>query len=157
MKTKGVQDYYDERFSQCYGCGRLNEKGHQIKTRWDGEKTITSFLPKLYHTSLPGFTYGGLLASLIDCHGTGSAALAYAKSNNIILDGFNAPRFVTGSLKVEYKKPTPLGPEMEIIGNIREVKGRKITVDVLLNVEGELCATGEVIAILVPENFGMKK
>ena len=123
---KGVQDYYPDHFAKCYGCGRLNEDGHQIKTMWNGEETITRFMPKEYHTAIPGFVYGGLLASLIDCHGTGSAALALAKANNIELTEFNAPRCVTASLKVDYKKPTPMGVNIEIRGNIKEVKGRKV-------------------------------
>lgn len=28
------QDYYPENVAHCYGCGRLNEHGHQIKTFW---------------------------------------------------------------------------------------------------------------------------
>jgi acyl-coenzyme A thioesterase PaaI-like protein len=157
MSIKGIQDYYEERFSHCYGCGRLNEKGLQIKTNWEGDETVTRFTPRPYHTALPGFVYGGLIASLIDCHGTGSSTLAYAKANNITLEGSNAPRFVTGSLKVEYKKPTPLGPELEIRGKIREVKGKKVIVEASLSAEDKICATGEIISILVPENFGQIK
>ena len=156
MKQKGIQDFYEDRFSHCYGCGRLNKSGHQIKTFWDGDETVTTFTPEPHHTSLPGFVYGGMVASLIDCHGTGSAALAYARENNIKLEGFNAPRFVTGSLCVSYKKPTPMGPELVVRGKIREVKGRKVIIDTTLSADGDICATGEVISLLVPEDFGKK-
>ena len=154
MNQKAIQDYYSDKFSVCYGCGRLNDQGLQIKTRWEGDETVTRFTPKPHHTAILGFVYGGLLASLIDCHGTGSSALAYAKANNIILEGFNSPRFVTGSLKVNYKKPTPLGPELEIRGEIREITKRKVIVDARLIASGEVCVTGEIVSILVPENFG---
>ena len=73
---KAFQDYYPENLSHCYGCGAKNEHGHRIKTFWEGEETVTHFTPEAYHTAIPGFTYGGLLASLIDCHGTGTAAAA---------------------------------------------------------------------------------
>ncbi len=151
---KGVQDYYPDHFAKCYGCGRLNEDGHQIKTIWNGEETITRFMPKEYHTAIPGFVYGGLLASLIDCHGTGSAALALAKANNIELTEFNAPRCVTSSLKVDYKKPTPMGVNLEIRGIIKEVKGRKVIVEAQLLADGDICVTGEIIAIQVNDDFG---
>ncbi len=151
---KGVQDYYPDHFAKCYGCGRLNEDGHQIKTIWNGEETITRFMPKEYHTAIPGFVYGGLLASLIDCHGTGSAALALAKANNIELTEFNAPRCVTASLKVDYKKPTPMGVNLEIRGIIKEVKGRKVIVEAQLLADGDICVTGEIIAIQVNDDFG---
>ncbi|MCK5220389.1 MAG: PaaI family thioesterase [Candidatus Aminicenantes bacterium] len=156
MNIKSIQDYYEERFAHCYGCGRLNKDGHQFKTFWEGDETITKFTPGPDLKSLPGFIYGGLIASMIDCHGTGSAALAYAKENNIELEEFNAPRFVTGSLCVSYKKPTPMGPELVVKGKIKEVKGRKVVIDATLIVEGEICATGEVISLLVPEDFGQK-
>lgn len=151
---KGVQDYYPDHFGKCYGCGRLNADGYQLKTFWNGEETITRFTPKDYHTAIPGFVYGGLLASLIDCHGTGSAALALAKENNIELSDYNAPRCVTASLKVDYKKPTPIGVELEIRGIIKEVKGRKVVVEAQLLAGGEVCVTGEIIAIQVKDDFG---
>ncbi len=156
MSEKAIQDYYEERFSHCFGCGRLNNKGHRFKTYWDGDETVTRFTPDPHHTSLPGFIYGGLVASMIDCHGTGSAALAYARENKIELEGFNAPRFVTGALNISYKKPTPMGPELEVRGKIREIKGRKVVIDAELTADGDICATGEIISLLVPEDFGQK-
>jgi len=154
MQKKGIQDYYADNFAHCYGCGRLNHQGHQIKTHWDCNETVSFYTPKKYHTAMEGFVYGGLLASLIDCHGTGSAALAYAKEQGIELAEFNAPRFVTGSLQVSYKKPTPFNGPLEVRGIIKEIKGRKVITEIRLIANGEVCVTGEVLAILIPENFG---
>lgn len=154
MKITGVQDYYAEDFAKCYGCGRLNPAGHQIKTRWDGNETLSTYTPKPEHTAIPGFVYGGLLASLIDCHGTGSAALIYAKAHDIELKAFNAPRFVTGSLTVNYLKPTPMDCELQIRGKLKEIKGRKVITDIELIANGNVCVTGEVLAVLIPDNFG---
>jgi acyl-coenzyme A thioesterase PaaI-like protein len=153
-ETRAIQDYYNDHFSQCYGCGRLNQYGLQLKTRWQGDITITKFVPKPHHTAIPGFVYGGLLASIIDCHGTGSASLAFARFKNITLKGFNAPRFVTGSLKINYLKPTPIDSTLEIRGIIKEIKGRKVVVKAELTAEQVVCVTGEIIAINVGEDFG---
>ena len=76
MLDKSFQDYYPDSMAHCYGCGRLNEYGHQIKSYWDGDESVCHFQPKSYHIAIPGYVYGGLLASLIDCHGTGTAAAA---------------------------------------------------------------------------------
>jgi acyl-coenzyme A thioesterase PaaI-like protein len=154
IAPKGVQDFYSEPFAQCYGCGRLNEFGHQLKTNWDGDETVTHFTSKHFQTALPGYVYGGLLASIIDCHGTGSAALALARANGIELAEFNAPRCVTASLKVDYKKPTPIDIPLEIRGIIKEVKGRKVIIEARLIAEGEICVTGEIVAVQVPDDFG---
>ncbi|MEJ2429539.1 MAG: PaaI family thioesterase, partial [Deltaproteobacteria bacterium] len=76
MNKKAFQDYYPDELSYCYGCGRLNEHGLQLKSHWDGEETVAIFHPKPYHIAIPDYIYGGLIASLIDCHGTGTASAA---------------------------------------------------------------------------------
>ena len=55
MSEKAIQDYYPPDLSHCYGCGRLNEQGYQIKTYWDGEETVARFEPRPYHISIPGY------------------------------------------------------------------------------------------------------
>ena len=60
---KAFQDYYPENLAHCYGCGRLNPHGHQIKTFWDGDETVTRFQPEPFHTSVPGFAYDGTVPS----------------------------------------------------------------------------------------------
>ncbi len=153
MDERAVQDFYPPDLSHCYGCGRLNEHGYQIKTRWDGVETVTVFTPKPYHTAIPGYVYGGLLASLIDCHGTGTAALAAYRAENRELGTEPAFRFVTASLKVDYLKPTPLGVPLEIRGKAMEIKGRKVVVSATLSAGGVVCVRGEVIAVQVPEGM----
>ncbi len=150
------QDFYSEDFAQCYGCGRLNEHGLHIRSRWDGEETVCEFQPRAYHTAIPGFVYGGLIASLIDCHGTGSAAGAAQRERGGTVGASPMPRFVTASLHVEYLRPTPLGPTLEIRGKIKEIKGRKVVVTSTLSAEGVVCARGEVVAVEIPEDFGAR-
>ena len=153
MKIKAVQDYYPEQFSYCYGCGRLNEHGHQIKSYWDGDETIANFTPKPYHIAIPGYVYGGLIASLIDCHGTGTAALAAYRNEGREPGTEPAFRFVTASLQVDYLRPTPLGPVLELRGKIVEIKGRKVNSEITLSANGEVTARGRVIAVQLPENL----
>ena len=151
---KAIQDDYPEQLSHCYGCGSQNDHGHQIKTFWDGAETVTHFTPKPYHTAVPGFVYGGLIASLVDCHSTGSAAAAMYRAEGRESGSPPICRFVTGSLKVTYLKPTPLGPEIELRGRIREIKERKVIVDTTVLVGGVETAQGEVVAIRMPDDFG---
>ena len=152
------QDYYPDDVAHCFGCGRLNTHGHQLKTYWEGEETVTRYQPLPYHTAIPGYVYGGLVASLIDCHGTGTAAAVVARLQGIALDGAvapegQAPRFVTAALNVQYLRPTPLGPELEIRGTVKEAKERKVVVDITLSADGEITARGEVVAVRMPENM----
>ncbi len=148
-----IQDYYEAEFSVCFGCGRLNKEGHQLKTFLIDNETISKHTPKANQTAINGIVYGGLLASLIDCHGTGSASAFYAQENGIKLVQYNAPRFVTGNLNVSYLKPTPLNKEIVLKGKLKEIKGRKVIVSIAVYSENSLTVTSEVIALLLPNNF----
>ena len=151
MAEKAFQDYYPDDLSHCYGCGRLNQEGHQIKSYWDGEETVATYTPRPYHIAIPGYVYGGLIASLIDCHGTGTAAAAAYRADGRTMDTDPPFRFVTASLKVDYLKPTPLGVPLEVRGRVKAISGRKVVVAATVSVEGVLCARGEVVAVQMPE------
>jgi acyl-coenzyme A thioesterase PaaI-like protein len=153
MSHKAFQDYYPDELSYCYGCGRLNEHGFQIKSYWDGEETVATFTPRPYHIAIPGYVYGGLIASLIDCHGTGTAAAAAYRAQGRALDTDPPLRFVTASLKVDYLRPTPLGVSLEVRGRVQEIKGRKVVVAATVSAGGEVCARGEVVAVQMPERM----
>ena len=147
------QDHYPHNVAHCYGCGHRNGHGHQIKTVWDGDETVTHFTPKPYHTSIIGYAYGGLIASLIDCHSTGSAAAAMYRQAGRDMDSLPAFRFVTGSLHVDYLKPTPIEGELEIRSRIKEIKGRKVVVETTVFAGGIATVRGEVVAVQMPESF----
>ncbi len=153
MKIKPIQDYYPDELSYCYGCGRLNKNGHQLKSYWDGDETIAHFTPKPHHIAIPGYVYGGLIASLIDCHGTGSAALASYRAEGREPDSNPPLRFVTASLQVDYLKPTLLGVELELGGKIIEVKKRKVITEITVSANGEITARGKVVAVQMPESL----
>ncbi|MFS0784023.1 PaaI family thioesterase [Bacillus sp. 1P06AnD] len=150
-----IQDEYPDDFAWCYGCGRLNEDGHHFRTGWNvGDETITIYQPLPEHKALPGFVYGGLIASLIDCHGTGSAALAmHRKNGHEPGDGAEPPRFVTGSLQVKFMKPTPQGVALRAVGKVSEIHPKKWKVETVVYAGDELCAAGEVIAVVMPSTF----
>ena len=152
-KQKAFQDFYPDVWSLCYGCGRLNKHGLHIKSYWadNGEETVSHLKPKPYHTAIQGYVYGGLIASLIDCHATGTAAAAAYRAENREMDTNPPFRFLTASLHVEYLKPTPIDTTLEARGRIKEVKGRKVIVSVDVIAKGEITAHGEVIAVQVPK------
>lgn len=153
MKETAFQDTYPDHLSHCYGCGRLNENGMRIKSYWDGDETVAEYTPLPHQTSIPGYAYGGLIASLIDCHSTGTAsAAAYREAGRPM--GTDPPlRFMTASLRVDYYNPTPIGSPIELRSVIKEVKERKVIVETQLSSDGKVCARGEVVAVLTPLNL----
>ena len=153
MAQKAFQDYYSDDFSHCYGCGRLNEHGLQIKSYWDGEQSVTKFVPNEHHIAIPGFVYGGLIASLMDCHSTGTAAAASYRAEGRNMDTEPELRFVTASIKVDYLAPTPLGVELEIRGKVIEVTKKKVIVEATITANNKTCAKGNVVAVRMPDTM----
>lgn len=153
MGEKAFQDYYDEAVSHCYGCGRLNEHGLQIKSYWEGDEAVCRYTPRPYHTAIPGYVYGGLIASLIDCHSTGTAAGAAYREAGREMGTEPAFRYVTASLKVDYLRPTPIDGPLTIRARVKEFKGRKAVIESVLSAGGEPCAKGEVVVVQMPEGW----
>jgi uncharacterized protein (TIGR00369 family) len=150
---RAVQDFYPDDFSHCYGCGRLNREGLHVKTEWEGDAAIARFTPRPEHVSVPGFVYGGLLASLIDCHAMATAAASAERAEGRAVGDGPAPRFVTASLKVDYLQPTPHGPELVLRARPIEAGSRKVAVEVELSAGGAVTARGAVVAVRMPETM----
>jgi len=152
-----IQDDYPEDFAWCFGCGHLNQDGYHFRTGWQGyeDKTVTYYEPSDKHIAIPGFVYGGLIAALIDCHGTGSASLAlHRKNGHEPGSGEEPPRFVTASLNVNYLKPTPRGTLLKAVGKVEEIHPKKWKIIVEVFADESLCASGEVVGVVMPAAFG---
>ena len=147
--TQAFQDYYPDRFSHCYGCGKSNPHGHHLKSYWDGDETIARFTVRPeFSGGVPDHVYGGMVASLLDCHGTASAAaFAYRAAGREIGDGGEFMRFVTASLKVDFLLPTPIGVELLVGGRLLGIEGRKVRVALSLAARGQTCAAAEMLAV----------
>jgi len=154
---QSFQEQYPEEFSHCYGCGSANDHGLHIRSFWDGDVSVCDFEPRPYHTSFPGFVYGGLIASVVDCHSTGTAAAAAYRAEGREFGSEPPLRFVTASLKVDYLKPTPIDAPMRLRSKIREIKERKVVVDTEVTVGGVICARGEVVAVKIPDTMRLGK
>ncbi len=154
MSDGAVQDLYPNDVAHCYGCGRLNDDGLHIRTKWEGGEGVARFTPRPYHIAIPGYVYGGLLASLVDCHAIGTAAASSMAREGLVPGTDPSPRFVTASLKVDFLKPTPLGPELELRARPEEMGERRVEVKVEVYVNGDVVVRGEVTAVRMPERFG---
>jgi uncharacterized protein (TIGR00369 family) len=145
-----LQDLYPADFSHCYGCGRLNTNGLHVKSEWTDGEAIARFKPAPYQMALPGFVYGGLIASLADCHAMATAAAASMVAAGALPGRDPTPRFVTASLHIDFLRPTPLGPELLIRAHPVEVGERKVIVELSVFAEDAECARGRVVAVRAP-------
>lgn len=164
-----IQDLYPDDWARCYGCGRLNSHGLHIRSEWvsgeakgetSGEggsesfgEALARFWPEPHHLAVPGFVYGGLIASLIDCHAIGTAAAAAMVRAGQVPGRDPTPRFVTASLQVDFLRPTPIGVELLLRARPTAVEVRKALVEVTLTAGGEVCARGRVVAVPMPPSM----
>ncbi len=141
--------------NNCFGCGPHNRKGLRIKSHWIGENEAECrFTPSTEHSAGPLHTLnGGIIATLIDCH---TVCTAIAKAYQMAGRGIGSGEpiwFATGRLTVSYQKPVPLDAEVVLLATIAEAKEKKIRVSCSVMARGEVCATGDVVAVRVPSGW----
>src|SRR5699024_8692544 len=131
--------------------------GLHVRTGWDeadSDKTVAYYNPREDEIAVPGVVYGGLIASIIDCHGIGSASLfLHRKNGHEPGADVEPPRLVTASLNVEYFQPTPHGTTLKLVGEIEEVHPKRFSVQIEVIANGEVCAKGEVVGVVAPDSF----
>ena len=151
---QGLQDVWPD--ATCYGCGPANSEGLHIKSYWseDGAEVVCRFEPQpRYNAGFPNVMYGGLVASLIDCHSIWTAiAWTYREEGR---EHGSAPSisYVTGTLNVRYLKPTALDRPVVLRARVTELQPRKALVACSLYSGDEETAMGEVTAV----RFGVDK
>jgi acyl-coenzyme A thioesterase PaaI-like protein len=148
-----LQDLYPDDFAHCYGCGRLNVHGLHVKSFWRDGEAVARFTPAPHHMALPGFVYGGLIASLADCHAIATAAGASMSESGLQPGRDPTPRFVTASLHIDLLRPTPLGPELVLRARAAEVGERKVIVDVSVVSSDRECARARIVAVRAPASM----
>lgn len=149
MYQSAIQDHFSGDHAICYGCGSNNPHGLHIRTHWDGQFGTFRFTPKQYHTAFPGVVYGGLIASLFDCHCIGTAIAAAYDAEGRQQGTEPNIMYVTANLNVNYTRPTPMDCELLLKARMVESKGKKSVVSCILYEEGTECANAQVIGIRV--------
>ena len=133
----------------CYGCGALNEHGLQIKSFWAGDDVLCVWRPGPQHIGHPGVLYGGLIASVVDCHCIWTAAAHAYRRAAREMNGTLDFQFVTAALRIDYRKPVPIDQPVELRARERGFSGRKSVVQCTVTSRGVACAEAEVVAVLI--------
>ena len=150
MERAAFQDQMTDHF--CYGCGPKNEQGLRIKSYWDGpDESVCTYQPEPHQTAGPKqFLNGGIIATLIDCHCVCTAVANAYRDERRAIGSSPAIWYVTGSLSVEYLRPTPIEVPVELRARLVKAGERKTVLSCTLSSNGQECAKGEVVAIRVP-------
>ena len=147
MTQLGVQRLYAPS-SICFGCGPANEHGLQIDShRIEGGLTMT-FNAQAHHQAFPGMVNGGIIGTLLDCHGNWTAAVALMDAQGAA----EPPCTVTATYDVKLRRPTPVNAELTITSEVTELLEDRAKVALVLEAEGKVCATGNGLFVAVKES-----
>jgi acyl-coenzyme A thioesterase PaaI-like protein len=147
MEQIAIQDKWPDEGTHCWGCGKNNKEGLQIKSYWEGDETVCTWQPENYHLAFLGVTCGGIIASIIDCHCLNTAISAAYKAQGRDFGTKPTIGYVTGTLTVKYLKPTPINKPIVLRARIKETTERKIIVTCSVFSKKKECAKGELVAI----------
>lgn len=151
-ESLAIQDQYLPEFRHCYGCGPDNTNGWHIKSYARWPEVIARFTPAPHHTGgVPHNLYGGLLAAILDCHGTAAAAAFYHRNEGFTIGIEPLARCVTASLTVNFIKPTPMGRELELFSTLQKIEGRKVFITLAVKIGDQTYCEGSMLAIRVKE------
>ena len=149
-----LQDAWPD--ATCYGCGPANKEGLRIKSYWsdDGSEVVAQFQPGPEHNAgFPNVMYGGLVASLIDCHSIWTAIAWSYRAEGRPHGSMPSISYVTGQITVRYLKPTALDRSAVLRARVTELSERKALVRCDFFSGDEKTAEGDVVAV----RFGMDK
>ncbi len=141
--------------NHCFGCGPHNQHGLQLESRWGPDGVaVAQYQPEPQHSAAPKhFVNGGIIATLVDCHGVCTAtAEAYQRAGR---EMGTSPQlaYATGSMTVNYHRPTPMGASLELEAWVTESGTKQSIVDVKLSAAGKICVQAMVTAVRVPESW----
>ena len=150
--TEAFQDLM--KHNLCFGCGAANASGLQIKSFWDGEESVCTFQPAVHHMAGPRHVVnGGIISMIVDCHAVCTAiADAYKQEGRAI---GSAPMiwYATGSLKVDYLRPTPIDRPIDLRARVIERGPKKTRLSCTVQSNGKECAQGDILAVRVPNEW----
>lgn len=136
----------------CYGCGPANIHGLRIKSYWseDGTEVICTFAPQPYHNAgFENVMYGGLIASLCDCHSIWTAIAFTYRQEGREHGSSPAISYVTGNLNVSYLAPTALDQPVLLRAHAEEISGRKAKIYCAMYSGDKKTAEAQVLGIRI--------
>ena len=135
--------------SICFGCGPVNPAGLHVRSfaREDGE-VVAEWTPAAHHQAFPGMLNGGIIGSLLDCHGNWTAAYFLMRQSGADFPGCT----VTADYAIKLLRPTPSDAPVRLSARVVESSGPdRATVEGTLtaNATGKVCATcrGTFVAV----------
>ena len=152
VETRALQDQMRENY--CWGCGADNPAGLHLKSYWDGELAVAEWTPSDQFAAGPRhFLNGGIIATLMDCHGVCTAvAAAYEREGREI--GTDPELWhATVSLSVDYLRPVPIDEALQLSARVATYGDDATSVECVLAAGGKDRARATVGTRRVPDTW----
>jgi acyl-coenzyme A thioesterase PaaI-like protein len=144
--SQSLQDRYAPR-TICFGCGPANDKGLRIKSRPEGDAVVADWTPQAHHRAAPGMLNGGILGTLLDCHGNWTAC-----HHLMVRDGLDVPPCtVTAEFHVKLLRPTPSEQPLRLHAQVLESGADRATIEARVESGGKVTATCRGVFVAVGE------
>ncbi len=124
----------------CFGCGHANPDGFHLRSYRDGDLTVAEFTPRPEHDNGFGFVNGGIITTMLDCHGAAVVLWEAARHEWHAAPGAPLP-FITAGFDVRFLRPTPLGPQLHLTAVPVRLDESEIVVRSELDFDGKTRAT----------------
>jgi acyl-coenzyme A thioesterase PaaI-like protein len=124
----------------CFGCGHANLDGFHLRSYVDGDLVVAEFTPWPEHDNGFGFLNGGIISTVLDCHGAAVVMREAAQRGWDAAPGAPVP-FITAGFDVRFLRPTPLGPTVHLRASPGHIDGDEIVVHSELVVDDKVRAT----------------
>ncbi len=134
----------------CFLCGVENDRGMKLTWFTDYERNLvfTEVQVADFYNGYPGVTHGGIVAALLD--ETSFRAIALEEKDAFLVDKI----FVTGSLSIQYRRPTPTGEKLQVVGWIKRAgKSRYETAAEIRLEDGTVTATCKALVMQAQNGF----
>lgn len=130
----------------CFLCGRENKIG--LKMSWyndiQAEQVVSDIIVPEDYNGFPGFVHGGIIATLLD-ETSGRALMLKGDPNNL---------FVTASLEIKYRNPTPTNVPLKVVGWIEKGNDKRARVagEIRLS-DGTVTAECKALVVRPPDKY----
>jgi acyl-coenzyme A thioesterase PaaI-like protein len=136
--TPSLQERYAPA-GRCFGCGPANERGLRIRSfpAADGLEVVADWTPEPWHEAFDGVLNGGIIGTLLDCHANWTATHHLMGKRG----ADRPPTTVTQEYAVQFRRPTPSGGPVHLVGRVVESSDDRATVEARLEAGGQVTAT----------------
>jgi acyl-coenzyme A thioesterase PaaI-like protein len=131
----------------CFVCGLENRVGLRLAFYETGPAEVTAvYVPSADYEGFPGVLHGGIVAALLDEVG-----------GRVVMIGDHTHLMMTARLDVKYRRPTPLGQPLTVVGRLLMRRGRvALTAAELRLADGTVTAEAELTLADLPADFALQ-